>query len=137
MTPEQRTAEHFRWQGVGCRELGSGLYARLLDACAHDLEAGGVTARILAGYLDRPRRDAVALRLLAGVHALVLAGRAPDLAKHYPSVGGVPGDDDVALWQHFHEVLIEHHDDVRMWLESAPQTNEVGRAAALAAREQR
>jgi hypothetical protein len=131
VTPEQRTAEHFRWQGEGCRALGSELYAQLLERCADDLEAGGITAQILTGYLDRPRRDAIALRLLAGVHALVLSRRAPKLAAHYPSTGGRPGDNDV-VWRDFHEVLLGHGDDVRPWLASAPQTNEVGRAAALA-----
>jgi hypothetical protein len=132
VTPEQQTAEHFRWQGAGCRELGSELYARLLDRCADDLEAGGLVAHVLAGFLDRPRRDAIALRILAGVHAVVLDGRATDLAEFYPSAGGRPPDDDATLWERFGAALAEHDDEVRTWLDSAPQTNEVGRAAALA-----
>lgn len=132
MTPEATTAEHFRWQAAGCRALGSVLYARLLERCADELEAGGLTARALDGYLNYPRRDAMALRLLAGVHAVVLAGGAPELAAFYPSAGGASGSDDPALWDAFHRTLSDNLEAIRPWLASAPQTNEVGRAAALA-----
>ncbi|HEU4674630.1 MAG TPA: DUF2332 domain-containing protein, partial [Motilibacteraceae bacterium] len=55
--------------------------------------------------------------------------RAPALALHYPSVGGTAGSDGV--WEAFREVLAEQADDVRAGLSHAPQTNEVGRSAAL------
>jgi len=131
VTPEERVAGHFRWQADGCRALGSLLYARLLEEAAHDLLAAGPTAVVLAGHLENRRRDAVPLRLLAGVHALVLAGSAPALGRYYPSVGGSSPPDD-GLWAAFRDVLVEHGPAVRAWLGHAPQTNEVGRAAALA-----
>jgi hypothetical protein len=132
MTPEERTAEHIRLQADGCRELGSNMYGALLDHCAADLVAGGATRSVLGGYLDLRRRDALALRLLAGVHALVLSGAAPELARHYPSVGGNWETDRERLWPAFVDVLVGDEAAVREWLNAAPQTNEVGRAAALA-----
>jgi hypothetical protein len=131
LTAEERTAEHFRWQAAACRELGSELYGALLDYCADDLLAGGQTAVVLAQHLERRRRDAIALRLLAGVHSIVLTGGAPELATYYPSVGGRRAPARSA-WEPFHAVLVNHADAVRKWLDHAPQTNEVGRAAALA-----
>jgi hypothetical protein len=132
VTPQERVAGHFRWQAEGCRALGSVLYATLLEKAADDLLGGGPVADVLAGQLDHRRRDAVSLRLLAGVHALVLAGRAPALARYYPSAGGTAGPDDPGLWDAFRAVLAEQADAVRDWLGHPPQTNEVGRAAALA-----
>lgn len=131
MTTPNRAVAHLRWQADGCRALGSALYGRLLDRCADDLAAGGPTAAVLAGYLDRRRGEVVPLRMLAGVHALVLTGRAPQLAPFYPSVGGHPDGAEDRLWAAFRVVLAERRDEVRRWLEHAPQTNEVGRAAAL------
>ena len=86
-------------------------------------------AAVLAGHESDPGPSALALRLMAAVHRLVLTGAAPGLAAHYPSVGGT-GDPDAA-WPAFRQVLIEHVAEVRAGLASPPQTNEVGRSAAL------
>lgn len=132
-TPVERTAQRFEFQAVACAALGSSLYAGLLDHTARDLRAGGPAVDVLDGHLETPGRGALALRMLGGVHALVLTGRAPELARFYPSVGGHgdPGPDAVLAWQALREVLIEHADEVRAWLDHPPQTNEVGRGAAL------
>jgi hypothetical protein len=87
-TPASRTARRLRRQGSACRQLGSRLYADLLEHAADDLLAGGPTADVLDGHLDDPWRSALALRMLGGVHALVLTGRAPELAGYYQSAGG-------------------------------------------------
>lgn len=132
MHPEHRVASDFRWQADDSRALGSALYGKLLDNCADDLDAGGVTAELVQEHLGFRRRDVLPLRLLAGVHALVLTGRAPELAPFYPSVGGQPTADDQSLWDSFRSVLAAYGDAIRPWLDRAPQTNEVGRGAALA-----
>jgi hypothetical protein len=128
-----RTAELFRLQSVGCRELGSLLYADLLERAAEDIEAGGPTRVVLEGHLDDPGRDLLALRLFGGVHALVLRGEAPRLAAYYPSAGGTadPGPGARDAWAEFAAVLGEHREELRGWLHSAPQTNEVARGAVL------
>ncbi|MFD9130207.1 DUF2332 domain-containing protein, partial [Kitasatospora sp. NPDC059571] len=75
-----------------------------------------------------------ALRRLGGVHALVLTGRAPGLAAHYPSAGGTvdPAEPDAA-WPEFRAAVADHLPWVREWLTRPPQTNEVGRANLLIA----
>ena len=131
--PAARTAQLLRWQGAACRELGSPLYGDLLAHAADDLLAGGPTADVLAGHLTDQLSTVLALRMLGGVHALVLSGQAPDLAAYYPSAGGTvdgePGSP--SAWAALRRTLAEHTEAVRSWLGRPPQTNEVGRAAAL------
>lgn len=132
-TPVERTAQRFEFQAVACAALGSSLYAGLLNHTARDLRSSGPAVDVLDGYLEAPGRSALALRMLGGVHALVLTGRAPELARFYPSVGGRgdPGPDAALAWPALREVLIEQAEEVRAWLDHPPQTNEVGRGAAL------
>lgn len=118
-----------REQAEGCAALGSPLYEFLLQRVADDVEAGGPAYYVLHGREDDPGPSALALRLMGGAHRLVLERRAPALALTYPSVGGT-GDRDSA-WLALRAVLAEHRDELRRSLDRAPQTNEVGRSAAL------
>jgi hypothetical protein len=133
-SPEQRTARILRTQAHHCEAMGSLLYGGLLRRAADDLLAGGPTAGVLDGHLADPGRSALALRMLGGVHALVLAGRAAELARFYPSAGGTAdaGPGARQAWPALRRVLDEHRDEIRDWLPRPPQTNEVGRGAALA-----
>jgi hypothetical protein len=70
--------------------------------------------------------DALPLRLTGGLHALVRRGDAPGLASCYPP-NPVPNEE--TLWAALRPVLDEP--DLLPWLDSAPQTNEVGRSAVL------
>lgn len=123
---------HLRWQSERCAEMGSPLYAELLSRVADDATAGGPAAAVLADHVDRPGPDAVGLRLMGAVHRVVLEGRAPELAAHYPSAATapVPGD-PAAAWPALRAVLAEHREELAAGLDRAPQTNEIGRAAAL------
>src|SRR5256884_3121653 len=112
-----------------CSGMGSPFYADLLDRMADDVLAGGPVGRFLADRLDTSYEEAVPLRFLGGVHRLGLAGRAPELAARFPSVGG--DGDAAAAWPALLSVLDTHADAVRDALTRPPQTNEVGRSAAL------
>ncbi len=61
------------------------------------------------------------------MHRLVLEGRVPELAAHYPTHRRDGGPLDA--WPAFRDVLIEHAAEIRDGLTDTPQTNEVGRAA--------
>lgn len=115
-------------QRDSCAAVGSSLYAELLAGLLADFDDGGVVHELLAGRDERALHDAVPLRLLGGVHRLVLSGRAPRLAHHYPSVGGSPGHGLVADAL---AVANEHRGELLHALDEPVQTNEVGRAAAL------
>lgn len=116
-------------QADACRELGSPMYGDLLDRLGADLAAGGPTATVLRGHEEDPGPSALGLRLLGSVHRLVLQRRAGALAAYYPSVGGTWEAE--GAWSAFRELLAAQPETVREWLDQAPQTNEVGRAAAL------
>jgi hypothetical protein len=122
-------AEYLRLQGRYCGKLGSPFYETLLGHAADDAAGGGPIAAVLDGYAHEPIASAMALRLMGGVHRLVLEGRVPALAAHYPSVGG-DGDGERA-WPIFREWVAAHLDLARGLLERGVQTNEVGRTAAL------
>ncbi|MEU6754091.1 DUF2332 domain-containing protein, partial [Spirillospora sp. NPDC046719] len=108
-----------------CAGQGSPMYAELLARAADDADAGGPVAEVLAGRAS----SALALRMLGTVHRIVLEGRAPALAAHYPTAGGTA--DPRAAWPAFRDVLARHAAEVRAGLADPPQTNEVGRAAPL------
>jgi len=122
-------SRRFRDQAEACASLGSPMYAELLGRLADDIDARGVTAEVLAGHEDDPGPSALALRLVGTVHRLVLERRAGDLATCYPSVGGTW--DLATAWPLLQRLLRERGAEIRAGLESAPQTNEIGRAAAL------
>lgn len=109
--------------------MGSPLYEALLQVAAVDVEARGPAWRILRRHVAPGRGGALGLRFMAAVHRLVLSGRAPGLAGHYPSAGG--DGDAVAARKAFHR-LLEGEVETLSELTALPcQTNEVGRAAAL------
>jgi hypothetical protein len=115
-----------REQARRCRAYGSPLTADLLDGAAGDLAAGGPTAALLRPLAAQPG-SVPGLQLAGALHRLVLARRAPELALHYPSVGGTPGD----VWPVARRVVAEHLDALRPEVARPVQTNEVGRSAAL------
>jgi hypothetical protein len=130
----EQAARSFDQQATACARLGSPLYAALLRSVAEDVREGGPCAEAIAGHERATPDDAVPLRLLGGVHALVLAGRAPSLAAHYPSAGGAfdPAC-PAAAWPAFRAAVAEHPEWLGRWLARPPQTNEVGRAMLLLA----
>lgn len=124
----------FELQAKACDKLGSPLYGSLLRDIARDIDDRGPCAAVLEGYETIDFDSAVPLRLLAGVHALVLSGAAADLAPFYPSSGAsVRAHDPAGAWAPFRQVVAERAEWIRDWLTRPPQTNEVGRAVPLLA----
>lgn len=115
-------------QRFGCEMAGSPLYAEILDAVATDVVAGGPCEALLAPFADAPYGDAVLLRFLAAMHLLVLEGREPALARHYPSVGGLPG---AAVGLAFVDAVARQRARIAPLMEQGVQTNEAGRSVPL------
>lgn len=126
--PEPTLHEALLIQAEACGHLGSALHRTVLNALAADLAAGGITAELTVGLDLRPGRDAVPLRILGAIHREVLAGRAPNLARHFPSAGGTPGP---TLVEDYLEQLRASRDAVVDGLQRTVQTNEVGRTTML------
>ena len=127
--PQEVLARRLRTQARACAELGSPLYAELMVRAAADVEARGLVFDVLAGHEHDPGEHAIALRLFAGLHRLALEGSAPDMAAHFPSTGGDADAD--AAWPALLDALRDEAPRLRAALGSPPQTNEVGRSAAL------
>ncbi len=121
-----------RRQADACRSLASPLTGALLDGAAADYVAQGVVHRLLRDFPDDPLASALSLRLAGALHHLVLSGRAPALAAHYPSAGGSWNVQATAeLWHAAAATLAQHEREVRTFLTLPPQTNEVGRSGVL------
>ncbi len=129
--PEARDvlARRLRRQAAWCSELGSPLYASLLESAADDLQLGGPVWEVLEGFDDEPGTAALALRFMGAVHRLVLDETLPELARHYPSTGGE--GDASATWPAFKRAVVDQRAKLRDLLGAGCQTNEVGRSAAL------
>ncbi|MFQ1701821.1 DUF2332 domain-containing protein [Loktanella agnita] len=123
-------SEAFDFQSKACASLGSPFMARLMGLFAtRDWPQGAITDRIFnwAGDIS-PRAQSVPLRLAGALHALHLQGHAilgPVYPPHETS-------DDV-LWRAVSDTLLSDTTAMNTWLDSAPQTNEVRRAATLIA----
>lgn len=121
--------EGFTLQADWCHRMHSPLYGALLTIARDDIVDGGVVDDVVSGFDGDPVAAALALRFMGGLHRLVLMGLAPELARHYPSVGGTPVyaelEDDLAA------TVTAHRGFLRDALSIAPQTNEVGRSALL------
>ena len=130
MPSRERAAFLLRDQASYCAAMGSPLYAHLLEQAAEDADAGGAVFTLLEPF-DAPnlRADALALRLMAAVHRLVLIGDAKHLGAFYPSAGG--SADREGAWGAFREVVAEQAERLGPLVAVPCQTNEVGRCAPL------
>lgn len=118
----------FRSQAAECAQHGSPLTGALLRGAADELVRPGPVRDLLAPLAADPAGSVPQLRFAGALHRLVLEGRAPVLAAHYPSVGGTAGIDGV--WAAAREVVRD--EPALPELVRAPvQTNEVGRSAVL------
>ena len=126
--PRAHVAWQLRSQAAVCAAMGSPLYALLLDRSADDVERGGVCWTLLGDHVAPGRGHALALRFLAAAHRMVLTGRAPALARHYPSVGGSPG---ASAWEDLRTLVEAERSELSALVALPCQTNEVGRSAAL------
>ncbi|HEX3765509.1 MAG TPA: DUF2332 family protein [Kofleriaceae bacterium] len=123
--------DHFREQAHFCDQYGSPFMARLIEQLARDVEAGGPTAQLVAGWPRSPRADALSLRISGALHAAVLSGRDPELAAEYPAAQ--PAWDIARVWPRAQRLLARERDWIAGFLGSAPQTNETRRTIALLA----
>ncbi|MCB1270568.1 MAG: DUF2332 domain-containing protein [Microthrixaceae bacterium] len=133
-TPPERDewARRFTQQAASCRELGSALYARLLELVAAEIHAGTATWDLLRRSGHLRFGQAAPLRLLGAAHRLALTGGAPDWAEVLPSCGGSVPASDEALLVSWRTLVDLHTEALGAGLEREVQTNEVARAPALA-----
>ncbi|WP_386683363.1 DUF2332 domain-containing protein [Loktanella sp. R86503] len=117
-------------QATHCANMQSAFMARLCTLLAgRTWPEGRIKDRVMLWTGDiGPKGQSVPLRLCGALHALRLNGD-DQLALAYP-----PHDvSDNTLWQAVSAALVQHADFIDSFIDSAPQTNEVRRAAGIIA----
>ncbi|WP_066808769.1 DUF2332 domain-containing protein [Sphingomonas asaccharolytica] len=127
MADEAGNREAFRIQEFYCRNMDAPIYARLCTAIADGLTRDSRTGARILDWPGEPTRDALPLRFIGGLHALVQAGADPGLAAVFQ---GETSDSD-AIAAAVNAALVTHDDVLWPWLDGPPQTNEPGRSGAL------
>ncbi|MGZ8351162.1 MAG: DUF2332 domain-containing protein [Allosphingosinicella sp.] len=130
MEREAAVRKAFADQAAYCAQLGSPFTARVCALLGELLDRNDAVGERLLDWPGNPdpMADGVPLRLCGGLHALVRRGDAPSLALHYPPAAE---SDVAALRSALAVTLATSAEALLPWLENAPQTNEVGRSAAL------
>jgi hypothetical protein len=123
--PEHQQGELAR-QSVVMRAIGSPFVADVLAAGERQLHHAPRTAAMLANWPGDPSAAAVAMRFNAALHALARRNTPPVLGALFR---GTHGDVDGAV----RAALTAHDPFIADWMRDPPQTNEVGRAAAILA----
>ena len=117
------------WQAHHAQEAGAPGTARIVRALLALDGSDTATARRIFSWQGLSLRDAMPLRIVGGLHNLLLTGDAPRLGDVY--AGRIVSQHDVdALVLDLVEAF-----DARLlpWLDGPPQTNEAGRSASFAA----
>ena len=127
MATEDINRGAFRIQEHYCRTNASPIYAAVCAAIADGLTRDTRTGARVLDWPGEPTRDAVPLRLIGGLHALVLAGADAALADIF--AGQIT--DPARIAQVVAGVLRDHDATLLPWLDGPPQTNEPGRSGAL------
>jgi len=121
-------ADAFRKQSLDCERLGSPFNATVCNVLADHLDGSSMFGRLIDAWEGSPVNDALALRAAGALHGLVRSGRAPRLAAEYPPHGS---GDVPRLRAAIAEAVLSHDEFLCAYLDSPPQTNEVGRSSAL------
>jgi len=127
MADEAANREAFRVQEFYCRNMDAPIYARLCTAIADGLTRESRTGMRILDWPGEPTLDALPLRFIGGLHALVRAGSDAGLGAVFRGETTDPSAIAVAV----NAALIAHDDMLWPWLDGPPQTNEPGRSGAL------
>ena len=124
---EADNREAFRIQEFYCSKMGAPIYARLCAAIADGVSRESRTGTRLLDWPGEPTRDALPLRFIGGLHALVRAGADAGLAAVFSG----ETSDPAAIAAAVNAALAAHDDVLWPWLDGPPQTNEAGRSGEL------
>lgn len=121
--------EAIEWQARHAERNGAPGTARLIRGLLALEGSQAATARRIDQWRGLRLRDAMPLRIAAGLHNLLLTGKEPRLEDVYAGRMSDQGQVDTLVRE-----LVETYDARLMpWLDGPPQTNEVGRSASIMA----
>ena len=123
--PANRAA--FDIQAGYCTAMDAPITARVCTALAEALDRDSETGRRVLDWPGEPVADALALRLVGGLHALHREGGDPALSAVFSGEETDPANVLTTL----KATLVAHDAALLPWLDGPPQTNEAGRSAGL------
>lgn len=128
---EEDVRQAIRAQASYCDKSGSPITGRVLRALERAIDRTTRTGRRVLNWTGDPRGsgDSVPLRIAGGLHAYARQGCDPALNAIYAG----ETEDESAIETAVGAALIAHDATLAGWLDSPPQTNETGRAAAIMA----
>jgi len=121
--------EAIAWQAEHAANSGAPSTARVVRAELAILETDTALARRMTNWAGLTLRDAMPLRVSAGLHHLVLTGEDTRLEKVY---AGLTTDQD-AVDAIVADMASRYDARLLPWLDGPPQTNEAGRSASIMA----
>lgn len=113
-------------QAVAVRAMGSDFVAMILEAGERHLWRAPRTKTLIATWSGDAAADALAMRFNTALHALALGATVPALTTLYALR---TGDFDAVI----SEALATADTFIAAWMRDPPQTNEIGRSAAIMA----
>lgn len=113
-------------QAAAALAMGSPFVAAVLAAGERQLHRAPHTAALIAGWPGDAAADALAMRFNAALHALARAGSDARLSALYAAMDG-------AFDTVIGDAIARFDAWIAAWMAVAPQTNEVGRTAAIMA----
>ncbi len=130
MVEPTRLRAAFEDQAAACLALDAPFTAQLIRCCPDAIDdRTAVGQRLLEWPGDpSPWGDVVPLRLAGAFHGLVRRGQLPELASFYPPA---PVHEDAALRAALARAMRTRDSDLLPWLDTPPQTNEVGRSGVV------
>lgn len=127
MATESDNRAAFTIQAGYCRAMDAPVTTRVSEALAEALDRDSATGRAVLDWPGEPVADALALRLIGGLHALHRAGKDAALSRVFLGEAIDPGEVAAVL----KDTLVRHDAALLPWLDGPPQTNESGRSAGL------
>lgn len=126
MADEPGIRAAFALQAAYCAQMAAPITARIAAALGQGITRASATGRRVLDWPGEPVSDALALRLVGGLHALHRRG----VAALAPVFTGQV-EDVAAVGAILDEVLVAEDARLLPWLDGPPQTNEAGRSAGL------
>ena len=121
--------EAIEWQAEHAQNAGAPGTAQVVRGLLALEGSEAATARRIFAWQGLSLRDAMPLRIAAGLHNLLLTGEEPRLEDVY--AGRMPDQGQVDTL--VREIVETHDFQLMPWLDGPPQTNEAGRSASFEA----
>lgn len=122
-------AEALRWHADHCERADAPITARVIRSLLAVMRTDTATGRRLANWAGRGIEDALALRVVGGLHSLYLSGEEPRLEPVFTGRVTDQAQVDAIVCN-----AVQTFDcKLLVWFDGPPQTNEAGRSASVMA----